>query len=142
MYETEVRVGFPDTDCTTRVYFNVYIKWLDNAIIEMFREHGITYGQFGDMRFRGERLEVTFVIGEYRCRIEKPSILDDILKLRVWVSEVRDKVVVHQGIFYNSNGEVAARAEITYVCINTNTGKSDNIPEDIRRELQAMGSST
>ena len=136
MYETEIRVGFPDTDCTTRVYFNVYIKWFDNAIVEMFRRHGITYGQFGDMKFRGEEYEVTFVIGEYKCRIEKPSILDDILKLQVWIKEIREKVVVHQGVFYNQDGEVAARTEITYVCVNTKTGKSDKIPEEIKKELQ------
>ena len=77
-----------------------------------------------------------FVIGEYRCRIEKPSVLDDVLRVVVWIGEIRQKVVVNRGLFYNSNNEVAARCEITYVCVDKKTGRSEKIPEEVRRELE------
>ena len=138
MHEEVVRVQFGDTDCTTRVYFPVYVKWIDNAIIEMLRKHGLTFDRNGILVYNGERLGITFVIGEYWCRMEKPSYYDDTMLLKVWVKEVRSKVSKYEGVFLNpEDNTILARGGLTYVCIDINTSKSTEIPDNIKKILES-----
>ncbi len=119
-----------------RVYFTAYARWIDDAIIEMFRERGITYDEMGGMLFKGSKLKETMVVGEYSCRIVKPSSYDDVLLLEVKIREMREKVIVFDGVFKDpKNGDVMAYGSMTYVCVNQSAMKSAPIPKEIREAL-------
>jgi len=135
---TKLRVKFGDTDCTGRVYFPVYVRWIDDGITEMLRERGMTYNPVGRLALDGNLLDVTFVIGEYSCRIERPSQFDDEVLLEVRVKELRQKVVVFEGVLKRpEDGERLAVGTVTYVCVNTRDSRSAEIPEKIRSLLMA-----
>ncbi|MEM2973572.1 MAG: thioesterase [Candidatus Caldarchaeum sp.] len=132
------RVGFQDTDSTTRVYFPTYVKWFDMAFIEFLRKNGVVFDASGKIVSQNQVLEETLVIGEYGCRILKPSKYDDLVEVRVSIAEVRDKVVRAEFILTGLDaGEELSRGWITYVCVNTGSGRSSSIPNQLRRMFEA-----
>jgi len=132
----EFRVRFGDTDCTGRVYFPVYVRWISDAITELLRGHEISYGASGGLFFKDVKLDETFVLGEYRCRIEKPSSFDDVILVDVKVKEFSDRVVVFEGNLSNGiTGDKLASGEITYVCVDK-SGKPTDIPERLLKALK------
>ncbi|MFQ6080442.1 MAG: acyl-CoA thioesterase [Candidatus Bathyarchaeia archaeon] len=132
----EFRVKFGDTDCTGRVYFPVYVRWIDDAITELLRGRGISYDSSGGLFFEDVKLDETFVLGEYRCRIEKTSCFDDVIVVDVRVKEVRNRVVVFEGnLFDGVTGDKLASGEITYICVDK-SGKSTDIPERLLKALK------
>jgi len=131
----EFRVRFGDTDCTGRVYFLVYVRWISDAITELLRGHGISYDASGGLFFKEVKLDETFVLGEYRCKIEKPSSFDDVIVVDIRVKEVRNRVVVFEGNLSNGvTGDKLASGEITYVCVDK-SGKPTSIPELLLKAL-------
>jgi len=132
----EFRVRWGDTDCTGRVYFTVYIRWIDDATTELLRGRGINYDSSGGLFLEGVKLNETFVIGEYKCRIEKPSRFDDVIVVDVGVKEIRNRVAVFEGnLFDGITGDKLASGEITYVCVDK-SGKSTDIPERLLKALK------
>jgi len=132
----EFRVKFGDTDCTGRVYFTVYVRWIDDAITELLRSRGVSYDASGGLIVEKAKLDETFVLGEYRCRIEKPSHLDDVIVVDVRMKEVRNRVVVFEGNFFDSRTwDKLASGEITYICIDK-SGRSTDIPERLLKAFK------
>ncbi len=132
-----VRVHWDDTDTTERVYLGRYVKWIDDAITEFLRARGVVFDPEGWLRIDGRRVRESFVVGEYWCRIERSSLFDDLLDVRVAVSETRPKVVVFRAEITDQTGRRVARGTITYVCIKKAGGGivSAPIPEGLAARL-------
>ncbi|MDW8084543.1 MAG: thioesterase family protein [Candidatus Caldarchaeum sp.] len=126
------RIGFQDTDATGRVYFPNYVKWFDIAFIEFLRERGLVFDKAGRLIVDGETQNQTFVIGEFGCRIEKPSGYDDSVTVVIDAAEVGNKTVKTDFSLLNEKGENLARGYITYVLISLDNGKAVEIPKRIR----------
>ncbi|MCS7137959.1 MAG: acyl-CoA thioesterase [Candidatus Caldarchaeum sp.] len=126
------RIGFQDTDATGRVYFPNYVKWFDMAFIEFLRERGLVFDKAGRLIVDGETCNQTFVIGEFGCRIEKPSGYDDSVTVVIDVAEVGNKTVKTNFSLLNERGETLARGYITYVLIGLDNEKAVEIPKRIR----------
>jgi acyl-CoA thioesterase FadM len=108
---------------------------MDDAITELLRGRGISYDASGGLFVENVKLDETFVLGEYRCRIEKPSRFDEVIVVDIRVKEVRNRVVVFEGNLSNGvTGDKLASGEITYVCVDK-SGKSTDIP---KRLLEAL----
>ncbi|KPV63370.1 MAG: acyl-CoA thioesterase YbgC [Candidatus Bathyarchaeota archaeon BA1] len=132
----EFRVRFGDTDCTGRVYFPVYVRWIDDAITELLRGRGVSYDASGGLIIDDVKLDEIFVLGEYRCRIKKPSRLDDVIVVDIKMKEVRNKVVVFKGNLFNRiTGDELASGQITYICVDK-SGKSTEIPKRLLEVLK------
>ena len=128
----EIRIPWDHTDCTTRIYFTAYLKWLDDALTELYRTKGMTYDEVGHLLLNGEKQAESFAIGEFSCRIQKPSKFDDLIRIRVTVVEIRERVLAFDGIFEDTEtGEKLGHGRISFVCINEE-GKSAPIPENIK----------
>lgn len=131
-----LRVGFADTDCTGRVYFPAYVRWLDNTFIELLRKNDILFNPDGSLRVGDRDLGKTFVVGEYSCRIDAPSRYDDEVLVKVAIREVRSKVLVAEAVFSRpADGHILGRGTISYVCIDVSLGKSAEIPNEIVARL-------
>lgn len=134
VHRVELRVKFGDTDCTGRVYFTTYARWIDDTVVEFFRAGGATFTADGSINLIGRTLSGTFVLGEYQCRIEAPSKFDDPVVVEVGPKEVRDRVAIFEGrITDASNGKLLARGQISYVYVDKRTGRSSEIPADLLR---------
>lgn len=135
----QVSVKFGDTDCTGRVYFAKYLEWIDDAVIEYFRARGITYTSRGMMKVKGEDWKDAFAIGEYHCRVHRPSGYDDKMVVRVRLQEMKAKTLTMQGEVYAADGgTLLASGWITYVYINLQQMKAQEIPERIRQLFAAL----
>jgi YbgC/YbaW family acyl-CoA thioester hydrolase len=131
----ERRATWDDTDCTKRIYFTAYMKWMDDALTEFFRQRGLIYDPAGELVSGGKKVDGTFVIGEYGCRIGSPSHFDDMIRIRVRVKDLREKVAVFEGVFEDpATGKSLAHGQVTFIWVGKD-GKSASIPENIRSAL-------
>lgn len=136
--QSMIRVKFGDTDSTGRVYFTSYIRWIDDAIIEYLRQRGLAYTGRGVMLMDGTPHENAFVIGEYHCRIERPSAYDDPIRLQIRVREITQRTVVFECKMFDAKGDsLLASGYITYVYVNPKKLKSTDIPEDLAIRIRA-----
>ncbi|MEM2977287.1 MAG: acyl-CoA thioesterase [Thermoplasmata archaeon] len=123
-----IRVRWDDTDTTQRVYLGRYIKWLDDAVTEFLRARGMVFDPDGGLRLNGRRIRESFVVGEYGCRIERSSLLDDLIDVKVRVLERRSRVVVFEGELVDQKGRRVARGVITYICVRGSGGRIRSAP--------------
>lgn len=132
-----MRVHWDDTDTTQRVYLGKYVKWIDDACTEYLRARGMVFDPEGWLRLDGKRIDESFVVGEYSCRIEATSFFDDLLDVRISVQERRPKVVVFRGDITDQNGRKVATGTITYVCVRKRGGglESAVMPAGMARRL-------
>ncbi|MDW8063206.1 MAG: acyl-CoA thioesterase [Candidatus Caldarchaeum sp.] len=132
------RVGFQDTDSTGRVYFPTYVRWFDMAFIEFLRDNGIVFDKQGRIVINGKALNKTFVIGEYGCRIEKPSAYDDTVKTVIDTTFVGGKWLKAEFRLENEAEETLARGYITYVFVDLENGKAAEMPHEVRGVFGAV----
>ena len=134
-FTKEIRVRWDQTDCTTRIYFTMYMKWMDDVLTDFFRSKGITFDAVGKLHLNGERVVHSFAIGEYSCRIKKPSKFDDLIRITVRVKEVREKVLTFEGEFVDvESGNIVSNAWISFVSVN-DEGDSAPIPDEVKALL-------
>ena len=125
-----VKVTFEDTDCTGRIYFARYVKWLDDAISNYLSNRGFEYDDKGFLVSREGSTRLAFVVGEYYARIEKPSKLGDRLRVEVKPAEIRRRVVVFEGTIVDTATNIeVARGRIALVHVDPSTGKSKDMPD-------------
>ncbi len=128
------RVGFQDTDSTSRIYFPTYVRWFDIAFIEFLRKNGVVFDRVGGLIVDGRPLNKTFVVGEYGCRVMKPSKYDDVVEVSVSIKELRNKVVTASFTLADAAcGEELANGYITYVFIDLENGRSTEMPNRLRQ---------
>ncbi len=128
------RVGFQDTDSTSRIYFPVYVRWFDIAFIEFLRKNGVVFDRIGRLIVEGQHLNKTFVVGEYGCRIMKPSKYDDVVNVNVSIKELRNKVVTASFTLTDAaNGEELATGSITYIFVDLESGRSTEMPSRLKQ---------
>ena len=137
---TRFRIGFQDTDSTGRVYFPTYVKWFDIAFIEHLRSHGVVFDKQGRLRMGDTLLNSTLVIGEYHCRIEKPSGYDDEVEAEIVSAEAGNKSLKVVFKLMNMQGELLAHGHITYIMVDIKTGKAVPLHEIILRNILDISS--
>jgi len=137
IHKHKFRVGFQDTDNTGRIYFPSYVRWFDIAFIELLRENDVVFNPVGNLIINGEKTGLSLVVGEYCCRISKPSKYDDVVTVYITVKEIRDKVVVSQcRLIDESNGDELANGWIAYVCVDLSNNRSATIPQKLREVFE------
>jgi YbgC/YbaW family acyl-CoA thioester hydrolase len=132
-----LRIHWDDTDTTKRVYLGKYIKWIDDACTEYLRERGMVFDPEGWLSLDGMPLKGSFVVGEYSCRIERTSLFDDVLTVRISVREKRPKVIVFRGDIYDVTGGLVAKGTLTYIYIEKRKGnlKAADMPAVVADRL-------
>lgn len=126
----DVRIYYEDTDAGGVVYHANYIKYLERARTEYFRDHGISVAELAGngFVFPVVRLEIDF---------KAPALHDDLLSVTTCPARVGgSSVTLCQKIFRKKDGKLLVEGSVTLACINPAL-QARRIPLEIRELLDA-----
>ncbi|MEO1618188.1 MAG: thioesterase family protein [Planctomycetota bacterium] len=120
-YVHPFRVAYHETDGQRRVHHSNYLKYFEDARVEMLRAAGIRYR---DLEDQGAMLVVTKMNVDYHAAAE----FDDWLQIVVKTTEIRKVRLTHQ---YRVTREetLIATAESVIACVNLD-GRPKKLPSD------------
>lgn len=124
------RVYFENTDAGGVVYHSEYLKFLERARTEWMRHLGFTH------QLLGKKYGIVFVASQIAIDFVKPAKLDDNIDVGVEVESLgRVRVIFHQEI--RRDEETLVRARVTIACVSNDGFKPLEIPEEVRKKLEA-----
>ena len=130
VYSFPVRVYFENTDAGGVVYHAEYLKFLERARTEWLRHLGF------DHQALARNHRIVFVVTQAVADFLKPARLDDNLAVSVQLESLgKVRCVFQQEI--RRDDELLVRAKITVACVTGEHFKPAEIPEALRRKMQA-----
>ncbi len=130
VYSFPVRVYFENTDAGGVVYHGEYLKFMERARTEWLRHLGY------DHQTLARNHRVVFVVTQAVVDFLKPARLDDNLAASVQLESLgKVRCVFVQEV--RREDELLVRAKITVACVTGETMKPAEIPEALRRKMQA-----
>jgi acyl-CoA thioester hydrolase len=130
VYSFPVRVYFENTDAGGVVYHAEYLKFLERARTEWLRHLGFDHQSLA----RNHR--VVFVVTQAVVDFVKPARLDESVAVSVQLESLgKVRCVFAQEI--RREDEVLVRAKITVACVTGEGFKPAEMPEALRRKMQA-----
>lgn len=132
IFETRARVQWQDIDIAGIIYFGAYVRYCEQAEMDLFRELGFPYRTIFDQ----------YDIWLPRVRLEfdfhKPAYMDDDLVLRTHIERVGASSVRWRTVLFNERQEaVDAVCSLVIACIDRTTLKSRPLPPDLRAAILA-----
>jgi acyl-CoA thioester hydrolase len=130
VYSFPVRVYFENTDAGGVVYHAEYLKFLERARTEWMRHLGF------DHQALARNHRIVFVVTQAAVEFLKPARLDDIVVVSVQLESLgKVRCVFAQEI--RREDDLVVRAKITVACVTGESFKPAEIPEALRRKMQA-----
>jgi len=130
VYSFPVRVYFENTDAGGVVYHAEYFKFLERARTEWLRHLGFDHQALG--RDHG----MVFVVTAMAIDFQKAARLDDNLAVSVRLESLgKVRCIFVQEI--RREDEVLVKAKVTVACVTGETFKPAEIPEALRRKMEA-----
>lgn len=82
------------------------------------------------------KMNLAFVIANIHIHYRFPAYLHDVLRIETSEKEIGNrKVVMHQRITNAANDKLIVEADVTFVLVNTTTGRSVELTDDIKTAL-------
>ena len=129
-YSFPVRVYYENTDAGGVVYHSEYLKFLERARTEWLRHLGF------DHQALGRNHKVVFVVSSMAIDFAKPAKLDDMVAVSVQLESLgKVRSVFVQEI--RREDEVLVKAKVTVACLTVDSFKPVEIPEPLRRKMEA-----
>ena len=129
-YSFPVRVYYENTDAGGVVYHSEYLKFLERARTEWLRHLGY------DHQALGRNHKVVFVVSSMAIDFVKPAKLDDMVAVSVQLESLgKVRSVFVQEI--RREDEVLVKAKVTVACLTVDSFKPVEIPEPLRRKMEA-----
>ena len=130
VYSFPVRVYFENTDAGGVVYHGEYLKFLERARTEWLRHLGF------DHQALARNHRVVFVVTQAVVDFLKAARLDDNLAVSVQLESLgKVRCVFLQEVRHDD--ELLVRAKVTVACVSGEHFKPAEIPEALRRKMQA-----
>ena len=130
VYSFPVRVYFENTDAGGVVYHGEYLKFLERARTEWLRHLGFDHQALA----RSHR--VVFIVSSVVADFLKPARLDDTLAVSVQLESLgKVRCIFVQEI--RREDEVLVKAKVTVACVTGEAFKPTEIPEALRRKMEA-----
>ncbi|WP_234733059.1 acyl-CoA thioesterase [Tellurirhabdus bombi] len=130
-----VRVRYADTDQMGYVYYGNYARFYEIGRVEALRSLGFHYKEM-------EASGVMMPVYENRSRYLKPARYDDLLTIRVKISDLPTVRIVFQYDIYNEQGDHLNAGETTLVFQNSGTGRLCKAPQDLIEKLKPFFAAT
>jgi acyl-CoA thioester hydrolase len=129
-YSFPVRVYFENTDAGGIVYHSEYLKFLERARTEWLRHLGF------DHQALGRTHRAVFIVSSLVIDFLKPARLDDTVAVSVQLESLgKARCIFAQEI--RREDEVIVKAKVTLACVNADSFKPIEIPEGLRRKMEA-----
>jgi acyl-CoA thioester hydrolase len=126
----DVRIYYEDTDAGGVVYHANYIKYLERARTEYFRERGLLVAELARSGF-------FFPVVRIEMNFKSPALHDDLLSVTTRPLRVGgSSTVICQKISRKSDDKLLVEGIVTLACISPNL-KARRIPLEIRKALEA-----
>ncbi len=130
VYSFPVRVYFENTDAGGVVYHGEYLKFLERARTEWLRHLGF------DHQWLARNHRIVFVVTQAVVDFVKPARLDDNVAVSVQLESLgKVRCVFSQDI--RREDDLLVRAKVTVACVTGDGMKPVEIPEALRRKMQA-----
>ena len=130
VYSFPVRVYFENTDAGGVVYHSEYLKFLERARTEWLRHLGF------DHQGLARNHRVTLVVTALAVDFTKAARLDDNVAVSVRLESLgKVRCVFAQEI--RRDDEVLVKARITVACVTGDRFKPTEIPEALRKKMEA-----
>jgi thioesterase-3 len=128
MTSTKVRVYGYHLDMYGHVNNARYLEFFETARWE-FIEDKISFREL-------EKLNIAFVVANISINYRRPALMGQILNIKTAMSHISKKSAkIHQEIYIEGTDELIADAAITFVIINSKTGKVTPITGKTRNLL-------
>jgi len=138
IFEVRDLVRWSDVDIAGIIYFGAYVRFLELAETELFRELGFPYSEMFD------RLDIWLPRVHLDFDFFAPARMDDVLLCRTYIASLGRSSITMKMAMHNVNrGELDARATLVIVCSSRRNIKSIPIPEPLRTALEgALGTAS
>lgn len=122
-----VRVYIEDTDAGGIVYYVNYLKFMERARTEFFRELG--FGKAG-----ANKESYQFVVHSAQIEYKKPAMLDDMLEVSARLVKLRGA-----SLFFEQevrrNEEILSLAEVKIACVDGASLRPVPLPSEVITKL-------
>jgi len=121
------RVGYIDTDQAGVVHHTTYLRWFEQARIELLREGGLEYRSWE----AGTHLGLPVV--EAHVRYLQPARFDDIVLVETWVGAAsRAALRFDSRVTIEGRAELIHEAQIRLACVHL-AGGPRRMPDEVLR---------
>jgi len=128
-FDFDIRIRYSETDQMGVCYYGNYFSWFEVSRTEYFRSLGLPYTKY-------EAEGVFLPVGEAYCRYFKPIRYDDIITVRVWVTQLKQTSIRFAYLIINKmSGETVAEGYTTHIFVDSEM-KPCRIPIDIREKVE------
>ncbi|MCC6826587.1 MAG: acyl-CoA thioesterase [Acidobacteria bacterium] len=109
-HETEIRVRYAETDQMGIAHHSNYLIWFEAGRSDLCRARGFSYKEME------ESDDALLVVAEAYVRYKLPAFYEDLLTIRVRVSEVRSRSVrfLYQ-VYRSGDGAILAEGETNHL---------------------------
>ena len=127
MHTLDIRIYYEDTDSLGLVYYANYLKFLERARTEFFRDQGLDLGNII------QDCGLFFVVRSCNIKFISPASFDDLLQIISNVKKIKKNFVqLEQNIILNK--KTILKGEINLACVNS-MGNSDELPKNVYNKL-------
>ncbi|HEX9758640.1 MAG TPA: YbgC/FadM family acyl-CoA thioesterase [Nitrospiria bacterium] len=125
----EIRLYYEDTDSGGVVYYANYLRYLERARTEFFRNLGCDVGVLMEKGF-------LFVVTHVNLHYHLPARYNDVIKIETIVGEMRKAsfILTHQ-IFLKKNDALLLDGQIKMACLGPE-GKPRRLPDEMVQVLK------
>jgi acyl-CoA thioester hydrolase len=129
-YHMQRRTRWSEIDPAGHVNNAAYLTFFEDCAMELMVDRG-----WPAARMHADGFGI--VAREFRIQYQSPAVLDDLLEVTTWVSQVkRASVLRHYVVKRVNDGQPIVRAQALWVWVDLNTGRPLRIPQQY---LDAFG---
>ena len=132
VFEVRDRVRWSDVDIAGIIYFGAYVRFIELAETELFRELGFPYARMF------EQLDVWLPRVHLDFDFSRPARMDDELIVRTRVAKVgNSSITLHIDVHDAKTDEIDASCKLIVATVDRGKMKSRPIPAELRSALVA-----
>lgn len=130
-FKTSLRARFTEADLQGMIHHSEFVKYLEIARIEYWRQLGIGYKEFMDNGLQ-------FVVSEVKCNYLKSIYFDEIITIKARVCRITRTSIAFDYLIINDSGEPAVTASTLLVCVRNGEAKPYPMPVDYIEKLKSF----
>lgn len=130
-FQASIRARFTEADLQGMVHHSEFVKYLEIARIEYWRQLGIGYREFMEGGLQ-------FVVSEVKCNYLKSIYFDEIITIKARVCRITRTSIAFDYLITNDSGEPAVSASTLLVCVRNGENRPYPMPLDYLKKLMTF----